>query len=106
MVEPENPQRLYQSIREFWKATFEYFKTYSTIRLASIAACAGLLAGAFQNPPPATDSMLSLIPYVSSQLLGWFDNHRSIFMTVPFFTLTFAGYFTLVGTQTSPTAFC
>jgi hypothetical protein len=52
----------------------------------------------FSDPPDnVANSMFSLIPWVSSEVLRWFGNHRWIFMTVPFFVFTSAGFFSLVG---------
>jgi hypothetical protein len=93
----ENQQLVYQSTLEFWKATFEYFKHFSAISLASIAAFAGLLAGAFDSPPVCVkNSLLGLLlplPYVSRQLLGLVSDYRSALMIVAFFAFGMAGFF-------------
>jgi hypothetical protein len=49
-VDQDEKQRVYQAGLEYWKATFEYFKTFATICLASIAAFSALLAGFFSVP--------------------------------------------------------
>jgi hypothetical protein len=85
-VDQDEKQRVYQANLEFWKGTFEYFKTFSTICLASIAAFSALLAGFFSTPPKyAKNTMFSLIgcerPLLSwfGTLLSWFGTHRWIF---------------------------
>src|SRR5688500_17857814 len=57
-----------QSNMEFWKATHDHFQQYATISLASIAAFAVLLGGAFQNPPD--DANLGFIRCLAPE---WFE---------------------------------
>jgi hypothetical protein len=89
----ENRERLYQANLEYWKATFEHFKAFATICLASIGAFSALLAGLFENPPMyAKNTMFSLIG-CSSPLLSWFGTHRWMFMAVlTFVVLLLAGF--------------
>ena len=49
-MDQDEKLRVYQAGLEYWKATFEYFKTFATICLASIAAFSALLAGFFSVP--------------------------------------------------------
>ena len=87
----------YQASLEFWKATFEYFKTFATICLASIAAYSALLVGFFGNPPEnAATSMFSLFPFLSP---GWFGAQRWLWRSYPFFAFIVAGVVSLAGTH-------
>jgi uncharacterized membrane protein len=86
MVDQDEKQRVFQASLEYWKAAYEYFKTFATICLASIAAFSALLAGVFDEPPKyAKNTMLSLVGCSSPSLswfrtlLSWFGNHRWIF---------------------------
>jgi hypothetical protein len=99
MVDQDEKQRVFQASLEYWKAMYEYFKTFATICLASIAAFSALLAGFFAEPPKdVTDSMFSLIP-LSQETLSWFGDHRSIWMTLPFFAFIAVGIVSLAGTH-------
>ena len=98
MVDQEERQRAYQANLEFWKATCEYFKTFSTICLASIAAFAAFLAGFFATAPKNVEnSMFSLIPFLSPKILDWFGNNRPIFIVIAFFAFGMAGFLSLGG---------
>src|SRR5215204_6391277 len=98
MVDQEERQRAYQANLEFWKATCEYFKTFSTICLASIAAFAAFLAGFFsESPKNVENSMFNLIPCLSQETLIWFGNNRPIFIVIAFFAFGMAGFLSLGG---------
>jgi hypothetical protein len=94
-VDQEERQRAYQANLEFWKATCEYFKTFSTICLASIAAFAALLAGFFAADPPKNveESMFSLIRCLSPKILSWSANHRSMSLAILFIAFTLVVFF-------------
>jgi hypothetical protein len=84
MVDQEDEkQRLYQASLDYWKATYEYFKTFATICLASIAAFSALLAGFFADPPDTVkESMFSLIRCLVPKILSWSADHRWISMAI------------------------
>jgi hypothetical protein len=103
MVDQDEKQRVFQASLEYWKAAYEYFKTFATICLASIAAFSALLAGVFDEPPKyAKNTMLSLVGCSSPSLswfrtlLSWFGNHRWIFWVfmavLTLVVLTLAGF--------------
>src|SRR5215213_2211459 len=72
MVDQDEKQRVFQASLEYWKATYEYFKTFATICLASIAAFSALLAGVFAEPPKnVANSMFSLIRCLVPKILSW-----------------------------------
>src|SRR5215204_132758 len=100
MVDQDEKQRVFQASLEYWKATYEYFKTFATICLVSIAAFSALLAGVFAEPPKnVANSMFSLIRCLVPNILSWSADHRWISMAIFFISFTAAGYFSLSGTH-------
>ena len=91
----------FQTNMEFWKATHDYFQQYATISLASIAAFAVLLGGAFANPPD--DANLDFIRWFAPEwvaarpwIFGW---ARRLFILATFVAFGVSGYYSVQGTH-------
>ena len=85
----ERRERAFQSNLEFWRTTYDVFKHSATVSLASIAAFAALLGGAFQKPPPVAGSMLSSITkhipsFITPFGPEWFCEKRPAFVFAAF----------------------
>src|SRR5829696_161111 len=94
MVDQDEKQRVFQASLEYWKATYEYFKTFATICLASIAAFSALLAGVFAEPPKnVANSMFSLIRCLVPNILSWSADHRWISMAIFFISFTLVVFY-------------
>jgi hypothetical protein len=94
MVDQDEKQRVFQASLEYWKATYEYFKTFATICLASIAAFSALLAGVFAEPPKnVANSMFSLIRCLVPKILSWSADHRWISMAIFFIAFTLVVFY-------------
>jgi hypothetical protein len=94
MVDQDDKQRVFQASLEYWKATYEYFKTFATICLASIAAFSALLAGVFAEPPKnVANSMFSLIRCLVPKILSWCADHRWVSVAIFFIAFTFVVFY-------------